>query len=591
MIKKFSSQSWIFFLLFAALLFDSCRTDPKTTETPTETGPVVVTSRLRGNPDAINPYRTVSSVSRYVYRHLFPALLTYDPQTTKLAPMLAKSMPVKKSLTTGPWAGGESYTYEIHDKAVWDNGTPVQASDYIFTLKMIHNPKIGGITAAYRGILNIIKDVEVDPDNPRKFTVFTSEPYFDALGATGSWIYPEYVYDPKGLLKDFALTDLSDQEKARELAEKDPRLAEFAEDFTSPKFSQELAHISSCGAYTITEWIPSQTVRLKKKKDWWGEGLAGEYPLLSAEPEEMIFKIIPDQNAAVAVAKEGGVDIIASIPPNIFLDLKENQLIKDQFNYFTPPTFLYNYLGLNGASPKLKEKAVRQALAHVVNIEAIIEDVYPEGLGEPIVSPMSFYDYKNPDLKPIAFDVEKARNLLETNGWKDTDGNGIRDKMIDGKKVELDFEYMLTPGNNVANAIAAIAKEGAKKVGMNIETVTKEFNVLRKAFREKNFELYSSAHGLEPGFYDPYQHWHTQSPGNYFSFGNAESDRLIEELRSTTDPAKQTELYHAFQEILYEEQPIIFVNTAQERILINKKFKNAFGTQLKPGYYENYFHY
>ncbi len=591
MSKKITSLAWVLVVFIALLVFDSCRTETKTeSEIIKATGPVVVTSRLRSSPDVLNPYRSGTAVSRYVFRHTFPALVFFDPKTKEPSPMLAKAIPEVVPITSGPWEGGSSLTYEIHDEAVWDNGSPVQASDYIFTRKVIKNPKITGITALYRNAESIIREVKIDAENPRKFTVYMDKPFLDVHGICGLWIYPEYAYDPKGLLKDFSLVELSDAKKAEALATKDSRLQEFAEEFMDIKYAQDKDFISNCGAYKLEEWIPTQSLRLKKKENWWGNKLADKYPLLSAFPEELIFKIVPDQNAAVAMVKEGKLDVVGTIPANLFMELMENEMVSTQYNFFTPPTYMYNYIGMNGTSPKLKEKAVRKALAHLLDVDGIIEEVYL-GLAEKITGPWGAYDYGNKDIKSPLFSIDKAIALLEENNWKDTDGNGIRDKVVDGKKVELDFEYGITPGNNVSSSIALFFKQATKKAGINIEIVTKESNALRQSWRTKDFELYSSAHGLQPDHYDPHQHWHSESRANYFSFGNAETDALIMELRKTLDMPGRTKIYHKLEAILCEEQPILFVNRPTDRIVIHKKFKDAFASSLSPGYSQNYFHY
>ncbi len=591
MSKRITSLAWILCVFMAVLVFNSCRPDPKPADEGIKaTGPVVVTSRLRGNPDILSPYRSSSAVSRYVYRHTFPTLVYYDPQSEEMTPFLAKAVPEPIPITSGPWKGGSTYTYEIHDEAVWDNGSPVQASDYIFTLKAINNPKVTGVTALYRDVLSFIREVKIDDANPRKFTVYTDKPYLDAYAATGAWIYPEYVYDPEGLLKDFSLPELSDPKKAEVLAAKDDRLQKFADNFMDVKYGQDKDFISNCGAYALEEWVPTQSLRLKKKENWWGNKLADKYPLLTAIPEELIFKIVPDQNAAVAMIKEGKLDVVGTIPANLFMELKESEMVSSQYNFFTPPTYLYNYIGMNGASPKLKEKTVRKALAHLLDVDGIIKEVYL-GWAEKVAGPWGSYEYGNKDIKATSFDINKAIALLDENNWKDTDGNGIRDKVVDGKKVELDFEYSITPGNNVSNSIALFFKEACKKAGINIEVVVKEFNILRQAFRTKDFELYSSAHSMEPNYYDPYQHWHSESRSNYFSFGNAETDALIMNIRENMNVSERTKLYHQLEEVICEEQPILFVNRPTERIVIHKKFKDAFATSLKPGYFQHYFHY
>ena len=64
--------------------------------------------------------------------------------------MLAKSRPKMELITEGPYKGGATYTYELHEKAVWDNGQPVLASDYVFTLKALFNPNVEA--QAYRSV-------------------------------------------------------------------------------------------------------------------------------------------------------------------------------------------------------------------------------------------------------------------------------------------------------------------------------------------------------------------------------------------------------------------------------------------------------
>jgi ABC-type transport system substrate-binding protein len=60
---------------------------------------------------------------------------------------------------------GIAYTFEIHEEAVWDNGTPITGYDYAFTIKSILNPKVNA--AHVRGYIEFISDVIVDPENPK----------------------------------------------------------------------------------------------------------------------------------------------------------------------------------------------------------------------------------------------------------------------------------------------------------------------------------------------------------------------------------------------------------------------------------------
>ncbi len=115
---------------------------------------------------------------------------------------------------------------------------------------------------------------------------------------------------------------------------------------------------------------------------------------------------------------------------------------------------------------------------------------------------------------------------------------------------------------------------------------------MRDDFRRLDFEVFAGAWAQEPLPDDPKQVWGTESaaPGgsNRMGFGNAESDRLIEEIRTTLDEDLRNQLLRKFQEILYEAQPGIFMFAPQERIVISKKF-DAEATPLRPGFFLNTF--
>ena len=107
------------------------------------------------------------------------------------------------------------------------------------------------------------------------------------------------------------------------------------------------------------------------------------------------------------------------------------------FNKFKYPSRSYSYIGWNLRHPLFKDRAVRQALTHLVDRERIIKDVYL-GLGR--IQTGNFYigsPNHDPTIKPYPFDVEKAKAMLAEAGWRDTDGDGVLDK--DGRKFEFVF--------------------------------------------------------------------------------------------------------------------------------------------------------
>ena len=87
--------------------------------------------------------------------------------------------------------------------------------------------------------------------------------------------------------------------------------------------------------------------------------------------------------------------------------------------------------------------------------------------------------YYNTDLKPIKFNISKAAELLKEAGWVDSDGDGVRDKMIDGQKVKLSLEVKYPSGSDVVEKVMTIFAESCKKAGAEITQSQREWTVFR----------------------------------------------------------------------------------------------------------------
>ncbi len=548
-------------------------------------GDNTVTIHEPAEPDFLNPMISGSASSTYIETKIFQALLTIDFETLEPVGQLAVGRPEIKELDSGPFKGGMSLTYEIRPEAKWDNGTPITASDYIFSLKAIKNPKVNA--GSLRPYMEAFTKVEVDPNNPKKFTVFAKETYILAEIFSATTVYPEYVYDPEGLMKKFTLEELSDPKNANKLAD-DKNLQKFAEQFNSPKFSREVGYVVGSGPYAFKGWETGQRITLEKKKDWWAKDL--NLPMLQAYPDKVIHKIVNDRTTAVTSMKDEGLDVVRDILPNLFVDLKKNDRVNQLFNLHTPTALVYYYIGINRKSPKLADQKVRRAIAHLVDVEEII-DVILHGLGERTVGPIHpSKSYYNKSLTPIPFDVAKAKQLLTEAGWKDSDGDGIVDKVVDGQKVDMSLSYKYNSDNDMRKDIGLLLKENAKRAGVNIEVEGVEWTVFLEDTKKRDYELSSLAWVASPIPEDPKQIWHTESDNpdgdNRVGFGNEESDKIIEDIRVTLDEGKRAELYKRYQEIVYEDQPYVFMFASKERIAIHSRFDAAKAYVARPGYNE-----
>lgn len=539
------------------------------------------------DPDGMNPHTTSSARAEYIHNNLFQKLLKYDPESLDLVPQLAVSLPEITILDEGEYAGGMSLTYEIHPKAVWDNGTAITGEDYVFTIKAIKNPKAN--TAKLRPYVLFINAIEVDPTNPKKFTIFSKERYFKAEESSGQepFILPEYHYDPEGIMRQFTIAQLNEED-----LDNNPSIQDFATFFNGPILNRKPVAVVGSGAYTLKEWKTGERIVLERKKDWWGDAVK-DNKMLTAFPPKITYRIFRDWNTAITNAKDGQIDVLRSIPPNNFSSLKENTKFSATFDLNTPDQFVCQYIGFNTTLPQLSDKKVRRAIAHLLDRDDLIASIL-DGMAVKTNGPINpRKDYYNKDLKNIEYNPELAKKLLNEAGWKDSDSDNILDKMIGGKKVDMKISYKYNQGHLVRKSIGLILKDEAKRVGIEVELTAVDFTSLLEDADNKKFDMLALAWVNTPGLDDMKQVWHSDAinngGSNRLSFGTAESDRLIDEIRVTLEEDKQNELYQKVQEIIYEEQPCIFLFVPRERIAIHNRFEGTKTSPMGPGYTEGAF--
>ncbi|MCB9227011.1 MAG: hypothetical protein H6578_07595 [Chitinophagales bacterium] len=544
---------------------------------------------LSADLDKINPVTSTSANSSLVERFIFYNLLEIDPKTLELVPVVAKSRPEIVPATVNVYGKdkeGLTITYEIRDEAKWDDGTPITADDFIFTVKVIKNPKVDAEHA--RPYFDFIYDIKVDPTNNKKFTIYTKDTYILSESSSSSPLLPKHLYDKNGLMDKFSLVDLGNPAKKTELAGNKDIIA-FAEQFNGENYSRNPEFISGCGPYKLKEWSTGQRVILEKKQDWWGNDLVGKVTRFDNYPDRLVYEIIVDNTTAVTAMKDESIDVMDYIPSKDFVGLQENKQFLDLYSLHTPIAPAYSYIGLNLKNPKLADKKVRKALAMALDYETI-KNVIAYGFSERTIGPVHpNKPYYNKNITPYPYDLNKAKELLDESGWVDADGNGVREKEINGKKVELKLTYLLPAGSEAGENIALMLKNNMAKVGVQIDIVQKEWTVFLDQIKSHDFEMTSLSWVMPSTLSDFKQIWHTDSyngGSNYVGFGDAYTDELIEKIRYEMDEEKRNAMYMEFQEILHEEVPYIFMFTPKNKMAFHKRFDNANAYLERPGHFE-----
>jgi peptide/nickel transport system substrate-binding protein len=564
-------------LALSVLFIYGCKTDSIVKENISE-----LNIRISRDPAKLNPIFNPSSSAREVFQYIYLPLADFHPESLALSPILIEEIPEENS--------DEQhiiYTIKIKEDAVWSDGMPITGQDYAFTIKSIKLPQSN--TGAWRALINNIKDVKIDSENAKQFSIYVDKNYMLALEVCLTIdLLPAHIYDKENALASLQVSD--DFMANEESYQQDSTIMRFVEFFNSPQASRDI--LEGAGPYMLRSWNTNQSIILYKKKNYWGDNYP-DNPFLQSGVDKMIFKIMPDDNTAITALKNKEVDVMTLRNSDVFANLKKEENADSDFQFFTPATIRYYYIALNNDRPQLQDKKVRRALAHLLDIDKIISTI-DYGLGRRTTGHFNpAKAYYNNELAPIPFDIEKAKTLLSQAGWKDTDDNGILDKVIDGRKEELTLEILIS-GNALGENVALLFQNNAKEAGVDIKITRKKSSLISKEHTSpRKYDMAALAISQDAAPDDAFPRWHSSMavPGerNYANYRSAAADKILKQIRETRDEEKRGYLYMRLQEIMYEDQPVIFLYSPKQKIITNNNIE-ATATAKRPGYLANTFH-
>ena len=576
--KKLISLAVILIIAAGSFMVQSCGRSKTTSTTTTKSESMVaplipadtkdavpgdwIIKQEMADAEKIMPTVTNDASAADIYELVYDCLLTINRETYELQPSIAKSLPVISD-------DHLTYTFDLKENVKFSDGHPLTGEDVIFTLKTIKIPFTDA--QALRNSFDDCKSAELVDGNKFKVKFTMSKPYFKAIYALGDMrITPKHILDPKNATDAFTWDQIADAQKTID-GKKYSEMQKYADFINSQEVARDAKYLIGSGPYIFDNWKTGQAVTLKRNDNYWSKDSNPNYA------KEIVYKIIQDQNAAVVAAKNKEVDYMFVIQP---ADFFENVKNPEQFNIkkalVLEPTYVY--IAWNNLKPYFSDKKVRLALSYAVDRQSIIDNLL-FGAAVPIQSHI-FYKSKffNNNLPSIPYDIEKSKQLLDEAGWKDSDGDGIRDKMIDGKKVDFKFTFM-NNNNPKRKKVMLVVIESLKQIGIKAELQEYEWSVFLDKLKKHDFDAcYASWQlGVTPD--DPYQIFHSsQSEGdgsNNISYKNPESDKLLEENRLTFDDAKRKEILDKWQQIIYDDQPYTFLWTETSRYFYSDRFKNT----------------
>jgi len=271
------------------------------------------------------------------------------------------------------------------------------------------------------------------------------------------------------------------------------------------------------------------------------------------------YLIIPSQATIYIELMAKGVDM-SRLTAIQYARQTDYPAFKKDYNKYKYSANRYTYLGFNLKDPRFADKRVRQAFAHAINKQELIDGVLL-GLGQIATGPLRPGTWAYTDkVKRYAYDPAKAKQLLAEAGWKDRNGDGI---LRNKEGHPFAFTIRTNQGNDERKKAAELIQQRLKEIGVQTDIQTIEWAAFLKEYiRQKRFEAIVLGWGTtsDP---DQYPIWHSSQSGpeqlNSISYANPEVDALLEKGRATCHQSERVAVYHRIQEILAEDQPYVFL--------------------------------
>jgi peptide/nickel transport system substrate-binding protein len=283
---------------------------------------------------------------------------------------------------------------------------------------------------------------------------------------------------------------------------------------------------------------------------------------------------VPDESVAWRALMRGQLDV-ARINNDLWWREKDKPEVQENFTFVSAWLLSYNCFAWNLEDPLFADVRVRQALARAFDRNAVIRNLY-HGEARPVSGPFTPDQWAyNEAVTPVEFNLEAARALLSSAGWRDSDGDGVLDR--GGKKFAF---TMLIPASEVARDQSQILQDALKKAGIEMQISTLEGSAFFDRVLKRNFQAAFFAWALEP---DPdrdlYGLFHSTQKApeglNVGGYASPEADDLIEQGRVEFDRGRRVELYRQIHELLARDQPYLWTVQVASKWAVNKRVQNV----------------
>ncbi len=303
------------------------------------------------------------------------------------------------------------------------------------------------------------------------------------------------------------------------------------------------------GPFRFVTWDAGTSLTYARHQAYWGP---------RAHLDQVIFRFVKDDTAAVAAWERGEFDLITRLTPSAWRAAESNPKLQAEYQRVFFKENTYVWLGFNQRRPPFSDARVRRALGLLFPMDLVARTV---DLGlEPRTTCPYFPESKScdPAVTPLPFDPPAAKKLLAEAGWADADGDGVLEK--DGARLSLAF--LAAAQSPKMAKLLPLYLDTLKAAGIDARIETVDVSGYLSRVRAHDFDAMALSWSSADSVQDDFQIFHSSQANegsNYVAYSNPEVDRLLTDIRAQFDPDRRAALERQVHRLVYEDQALLFL--------------------------------
>lgn len=511
---------------FLILLASACTASDKTATGP-GSGTLVISTA--GDPNSLFPPLVSTIQGRQVTDLVYDRLASLGDSLNTIGdggfiPGLARSW---------TWSPDSlSIAFHLDPRAKWHDGVPVTASDVRFTLAAYREPSIQSTAAALLASIDSISA----PDSLTAVVWFHSRAPEQFYNATDQMsIIPEHIWKPLPV--------------------------------ASWQSSEQASHPVGSGQFRFSSWTQGEALTL-----------VADTANYRGAPKlrRVIWSIAPDFNTALTRFLGGQTDFFEGVRADNIAEIAKHPELK----VVAVPGLDYSYLQFNLRDSKNPSRAnrlfgdreLRRALTMAVDRKAIVRSVY-DTLAEPaLAATLRAYPTADLTIKPIPFDLSAANRELDSLGWRDSNGDGVREKA----GVPLAFTVLVPSSSKGRGTMAVLLQEQLRRAGVKLDIERLEFPTFVARTDKHDFDAVINSLHSDPSPSAARADWATfgiKSGNNIGSYSSPAFDALVDSALATYDDRARRAFFSRAERVINDDAPAIWLAEPESMVGVHRRIR------------------